>query len=509
MTEPETSDRSRRLRSPLASAAPETVQAATTAAPRMSFAQNVRRIAPLAWPVFVGQLAVLAFATVDTVLIAHYGALDLAALAVGAAAYTSVFVGLMGVVLAVGPIAGQLFGARRLHEAGAQLHEAIWLALALSVLGCALLLMPQPFLALSRAEPEVAARVRDYLAVLALALPAALLFTAFRGFSIAVSRPLAVMALQLGGLALKVPLSVLLIHGFALPLGGGRVPALGLAGCGVATAIAMWMQCAAAFALLRRDAFYAPFGLHRSGLLRPRAAAQRALLALGVPMGLSIAVEITAFTFMSLFVARLGALQVAGHQLAINLVSMMFMMPMAIGMACATLVAQRLGASDGRDARRLGWHGMQLGVAIAAAMGAAAYLAREPLLAIYTRDRAVIAVALPLLAWVMLFHVGDAAQVIAANVLRAYHLATLPMLIYVAALWGVGIGGGYLLAFDATGYTPDALRGTPGYWAAFTLGISIAAALLCVLLAWVLVVRRREERAARSGVQAGGDAVPG
>ena len=173
------------------------------------------------------------------------------------------------------------------------------------------------------------------------------------------------------------------------------------------------------------------------------------------------------------------------------------------------LVKQNIVGDDGRDARRLGWHGMQLGVAIAAAMGAAAYLAREPLLAIYTRDRAVIAVALPLLAWVMLFHVGDAAQVIAANVLRAYHLATLPMLIYVAALWGVGIGGGYLLAFDATGYTPDALRGTPGYWAAFTLGISIAAALLCVLLAWVLVVRRREERAARSGVQAGGDAVPG
>ena len=488
---------------------PESAALAAQRLPRMSFAQNVRRIAPLAWPVFVGQLAVLAFATVDTLLIARHGALDLAALAVGAAAYTSVFVGLMGVVVAVGPIAGQLFGAQRLHEAGTQLHDAIWLALAMSVLGCALLLMPQPFLALSRAEPDVAARVRGYLAALALALPAALLFTAFRGFSVAVSRPLAVMALQLGGLALKVPLSVVLIHGLALPLGDARVPALGLTGCGVATAIAMWIQCAAAFALLRRDAFYARFGLHRGGLRPPRAAAQRALLALGVPMGLSIAVEITAFTFMSLFVSRLGALAVAGHQLALNLVSMMFMMPLAIGMACGTLVAQRLGAGDGRDARRLGWHGMQLGLAIALLMGAAAYVGREPLLGVYTRDRAVIAAALPLLAWVTLFHVGDAAQAIAAFVLRAYHLATLPMLIYVAALWGIGMGGGYALAFDTAGIAPHALRGAPGYWAAFTLGIAVAAVALCSLLAWVFGVRRREERVAPTGAASIRHAAPG
>ncbi len=463
----------------------------------MSFVRDVRRIAPLAWPVFIGQVAVLAFATVDTVLVARYSALDLAALAVGAAAYVSIFVGLMGVVLAVGPIAGQLFGAGRAAEAGAQLHQAIWLALGLSVLGCALLLWPQPFLALSRAEPAVAGKVHAYLAALAFALPAALLFTAFRGFTVAVSRPLAVMALQLGGLALKVPLTFMLIHGFTLPapFGDWRAPALGVSGCGVATAIAMWAQCVAAIVLLRRDAFYAPFGLHRAGLIRPHAAAQRALLRLGVPMGLSIGVEITAFTFMSLFISRLGALAVAGHQLAINLVSMMFMMPLAIGMASGTLAAQRLGANDGRDARRLGWHGMQLGLAIAALMGGAAYLAREQLLGIYTHDRAIIAAALPLLAWVMLFHIGDAAQTIAAFILRAYHMATLPMLIYVASRWGVGMGGGYLLAFDATGLTPRALLGAPGYWAAFTLGIALAAISLCGLLAWVFGVRRREERA--------------
>jgi MATE family multidrug resistance protein len=127
------------------------------------FTGSVRRIVPLAWPVFVGQLAVLGFSTVDTVLVARHSATDLAALAVGAASYVTIFVGLMGVVLAVRPIVGQLFGAQRLHEAGHQAHQAAWIALALAVFGCLLLLFPQPFLWMSRAGPEVADKVRGYL----------------------------------------------------------------------------------------------------------------------------------------------------------------------------------------------------------------------------------------------------------------------------------------------------------------------------------------------------------
>jgi MATE family multidrug resistance protein len=315
--------------------------------PRRSFGDDARRIAPLAWPVFVGQVAVLGFATIDTVFVARYSALDLAALAVGSAAYISVFIGLMGVVLAVGPIAGQLFGAGRLDAAGQQFDQALWLALAMSVLGCALLVFPQPFLAIARAGPEVAGKVHAYLAGLAFALPPALLFTVFRGFNTAVSRPKVVMALQLGGLALKVPLSALLVYGLALstPIGELRLPSLGVAGCGIATAIVMWCQWLAARALLRRDPFYVPFGLHRPGLVPLQAAAQRALLRLGVPMGLAIALEVTGFTFMALFISRLGATPVAGHQIAVNLVSLMFMMPLALGNAVCTLVAQRLGAT--------------------------------------------------------------------------------------------------------------------------------------------------------------------
>jgi len=205
---------------------------------------SLKRIAPLAWPVLVGQLAVLAFSTVDTLMVARYSAVDLAALAVGGAVFMTVFIGLMGVVLAVSPIVGQLFGAGKMKEVGDTLHQAVWMALGLSMLGELVLLWPEPFLAMAKTAPEVETRVRAYLHALVYSLPASLAFTALRGFNTAVSRPKLVMLLQVAGLLLKIPLNNLMIRGFDLPwpFGPVHVPALGAAGCAVATSIVMWAQ---------------------------------------------------------------------------------------------------------------------------------------------------------------------------------------------------------------------------------------------------------------------------
>jgi MATE family multidrug resistance protein len=458
--------------------------------PSTSFAANARRVADLAWPVFAGQLAVLGFSTVDTLLVARYNALDLAALAVGAAVYATVFVGFMGVVLAVGPIAGQLYGAGKLEESGRQWHQAMWLALGIAFFGCALLVFPDPFLWLAQSEAAVAHKVRAYLSALAFALPASLLFTAYRGFNIAVSRPRAVMALQIAALALKVPLSWLLIHGFAL--GPWRMPELGVTGCGIATAIVMWSQLGAALVVVRRDPYYARFGLHRAGAAPPDAAALKALLRLGVPMGASVLIEVTGFTFMAFFIARLGATPVAGHQIAANLVALMFMLPLALGNATGTLVAQRIGAADLRDACRLAWHGLAIALAAGALLGGAVFAARGAIVRGYTHDALVVTAALPLVAWAGLFHVGDAVQALAAAVLRAWHVATLPVAIYALALWGIGLGGGYWLAFDPMRLAPAPLRGAAGFWAAATAGLAVAALGLAALLWSLQRLRLRE-----------------
>ena len=123
--------------------------------------ESALRLFPLAWPVFIGQIAVLAFSTVDTVMTARASALDLAALAIGGSIYVSVFVGLMGMIFAVGPIAGQLFGAGKFRESGHEAEQAVWLALGLTVIGCTVLLWPDPFLALATGHLCLPARQRD------------------------------------------------------------------------------------------------------------------------------------------------------------------------------------------------------------------------------------------------------------------------------------------------------------------------------------------------------------
>ena len=444
-----------------------------------SFNHSVRRIVPLAWPVVVGQVAVLAFSTVDTVLVARHSTADLAALAVGAAIYITVFIGLMGVVMAVSPIVGLLHGAQRYGEVGLQLHQSIWLALGLAVIGSSLLAFPGPFLALARVDAEVADKIRGYLLMLAFALPASLLFTVFRGFNTAVARPKAVMAIQLSGLGLKLPLSMLLVSGS--PSWG--IPALGVTGCGIATLVAMWSQTLAGMLLLRRDPFYQRFELDGMRRLRPpHGPSLRALLRLGLPMGASVLVEVTAFSFMGLFIARLGSTPVAGHQIALNLVSLLFMVPLGLANACSTLVAQSLGADRPADARRLAWHGWHLTLGVAIVLGGLLYLARESVVGLYTRNEAVAAATLPLLAWVALFHAADAVQTLAAFVLRAWHIASVPLVIYAVALWGVGLGGGFVLAFDVFGNSPAGLQGALGFWTAATAGLVLAAGGLSALL---------------------------
>jgi len=449
---------------------------------------DARSIAVLAWPVLVGQLAVLGFSTVDTVLVGRHSAADLAAFAVGAATYVTVFIGLMGVVLAVGPIVGQLYGAQRLGEAGQQLHQSVWLALGLSLVGSLLLAFPAPFLALSQATPEMADKIRGYLLALAFALPASLLFTVYRGFNIAVSRPKAVMALQLGGLALKVPLSWALVAG--VPALG--VPALGVTGCGWSTLIAMWAQVAVAWWVLRRDPFYDRFALRGHGLAAPQRAALLALLRLGVPMGLTILIEVTGFAFMAIFIARLGATPVAGHQIAANLVSLIFMLPLSLSNATSTLVAQSIGAGRLRDAGRLGWHGLQLTMAVASLTAVSVYALREAIVGLYTRDAAVAAAAASLLAFVIWFHLGDALQTLAQFVLRAWRITVVSLVVFALSMWGVGLGGGYALAFDPFGIAPAGLRSASGFWAASTAGLIGAGVALTGFLLWMQRQRTRE-----------------
>lgn len=425
-----------------------------------------RELLHLAWPILIAQAAVMANSVIDTLMAGRLSSVDLAAVGIGASIYATVFVTAMGVLLALTPVVAHRYGAGRYEEIGADVRQCAWLALLLSLLAFAVLKHPDPLLAFSRLTPEVELKVRAYLDGVAWAVPGVLFFRVFFGFTAGIGRTRPIMIFNLLGLALKVPLNWLLMYGHF------GMPALGGAGCGWSTAVIMWTVATLAWLWCRRDADYAPYGVFARFDL-PRPAALRELLALGLPMGATFMVDVTAFTFMALFIARLGPEISAAHQIAANVAVFVFMLPLALGSATGVLVGQALGAGNSRRARHAGLLGLALGGGIAAIISAAIGFGAAPLARVYTTDARVAAAAATLLAIVAVYHVADAMQAVMAQVLRGYKRSMAPMLIYAVALWGVGLGGGYLLGLtDAFGVA----RGAAGFWIAGTASLALAGA---------------------------------
>jgi MATE family multidrug resistance protein len=432
----------------------------------MGGASIVRGIVGQARPILIGQFAGMAFAVVDTVLTGHASSVDLATMGLGLSVYSTVFVGLMGATSALNPIVAQHFGAGRLAAIGATYVQGLWMALFLSALGMFPLLFGSLWLPWLHAPPEVEAQVARYLRVLALALPGALMFRAIYAVNTAVSRPHVVMALQLAGLALKVGLSYLLI------LGGLGLPRMGAVGGAVASVVVFWALFLMGFGYMQRSPFYRRFVIHRAW---PHGPVLREILRLGIPMSLSYALEATSFTAITLLAARLGTTVMGGHQVVANLAALCFMLPLSLSVATATLTAQAIGAGDPRRARETALVGMRIGALVAGATVLTVWTLRGGIVGLYSRDPAVAAVALTLIPYLAAFHFFDALQTVASFVLRAYKLAIAPTLIHAVALWGVGVGGGYLVAFNGLGGTP---RGIAGMWLMQSIALALAALLL-------------------------------
>jgi len=430
----------------------------------------IRRLFHLAWPVLIAQVAVMANAVIDTLMAGHISAEDLAGVGIGAAIYVTVFVTLMGVLLALTPTVAHLHGAGRYREIGEEVRQSLWLALALGLLAVVLLKNPEPLLAFSQLTPAVEAKVRLYLDAIAWSLPATLAFRVFYGFMAGIGRPRAVMAINLVGLCFKVPLNLIFIHGhFGVPTMGGP-------GCAAATAVISWFTVSIAWGWCARRMDCEGYGVF-ARFSWPNAARIRSLLRLGLPIGATQFVDVTAFTFMALFIARLGPAASAAHQVASNLAVLTFMLPLALGNATAVLCGQSLGANDPARARHAGQIGLLFGMGLASLVSATLWLAAPAIAALYTPDPAVQRAAVPLIVLVAAYHWVDALQAVAVNILRGYKITLLPMAIYAVSLWGIGLAGGYALGL-ADWLGPA--RGAAGFWLAATASLAVAGAAVGV-----------------------------
>ena len=418
----------------------------------------------LALPLVFGHVSTGLIGFIDSVLAGRHSANTLAGVAVGAALWSVVAVTLVGVLLAVPPSVSQLDGAGRRFEVPALFRQALWLALALSVPLIAFLLLAMPALPMMGIAPEVQPAARDFLSSVVWGVPGIALYLTMRYTTEGLHFTLPTMLLGLAGLLVLAPL------GSAMMFGWWGFPELGAAGLGYATSVMLWSQAFAFAWYLAKSRRFRDLRLFGK-FEPPNLPSLRALLKLGLPIGVTVSLEAGLFIATALLIGRMGETQVAAHQIAINVATITFMAALALAEATTVRVGHAAGAGDGAGLRRAALAGYMLVLGFQSISASLIALNNHAIVSIYTTDVAVQALAATLLLYAAAFQISDGVQVVSGASLRGIKDTRVPMLLAAFAYWGVGMPVGATLGLGL-GY------GAPGMWVGLVAGLSFAALLL-------------------------------
>jgi MATE family multidrug resistance protein len=426
--------------------------------------KDVRGVVALAVPVVAVQVGMMAMGVVDTIMVGHYSAADLAAVALGNLYFFSAVVFPMGVLMALDPVVSQAVGAGDHPAVGRALQRGGILALVLGVPAALALLPGEPLLRLLRQPVDVVPVAGGYALA---ALPGVFPFLAFIVFR---------QTLQAMGRVAPIVFTIVLanlanlLFNWVLIFGHWGFPALGAVGSGWASSLSRWLMFVGllgfSWPLLR--GYLRPVrteALHLRPLVR--------MVRLGSPIGIQFGLEYGAFGATGLLMGWLGTIAMAGHQVALNLASLTFMVPLGISQATAVLVGQGVGREDPPGARRAAGAGLLLGLVFMTVTAMIFLLSPGLLARIYTGEAAVLALALALIPLAGVFQVFDGLQVVASGVLRGIGDTRTPMLLNLLGFWCIGMPMGLWLGFG----TP---MGPRGLWWGLVLGLAAVSLLLLV-----------------------------
>jgi MATE family multidrug resistance protein len=450
-----------------------------------SFWREARTLIILMLPILLTQLAQASFGLVDTIMAGRVSAADLAAVALGVGFWLPLLLLLGGILQATTPLVAQAFGAHTLDQTSMQripsiARQALWLALVLGLAAAALLQLSPLLFDLLEVPKALQAKAHLFVFAISFGLPAVAFSTVLRCYTEALGRPRPVTLISLCGLALAVPLDYLFIYGFHI--GPLTVPALGGAGCGIATAILQWGILITLLIYLSSAKPYQAIRIF-SHFERPAKAVILRIMHLGFPIGIAIFFEVTLFSFAALVLSPFGEVVIAAHQVALSATSVLFMIPLSLATAVTIRMGQFYGQQDPRAMRRLRRVGHTLGTTLALTSMLFIALFRHDIAALYSRDAAVQALAATLLLYAMGYQLMDSWQVTTAGCLRGLQDTHVPMWITLFAYWVVGFPVGIILS-RVMGY------GAQGFWFGLLVGLGVAALLL------VLRLRIRERRVA-------------
>ncbi len=429
----------------------------------------------LALPLVLGQLSTIGMNLIDTVLAGHLDAHTLGAVALGSNVWVLALIIIIGMMMALQPSIAQLHGAGREQEIGPLFRQGLWLAVPMGVvLGLATAFVAPLLFNGIGVDASLVADASAFLRAIAWGAPALAVFFVLRGLSEGMGLTRPTMYFSLLGLTLLGPI------GYVLMYGALGVPRMGAMGCGFATAIVLWVQCLAFALYLARRKRYRNLNL-LARFDRPDLRTIGELAHIGGPIAITLLMEAGLFVAVALAIGKLGTDIIASHQIAINIASVAFMVPLGIAMATTVRVGHARGRDDAHGVRQAGAVGLMLTLGMQVISATVLFTIPQRIASMYTSDAAVVALAAQLLTLAAIFQLSDGVQAASNGALRGLKDTRVPMLITGFAYWGVGMPVGWWLAF------PSGL-GARGMWMGLIAGLSVAAVLLTMRF-WGIVNR--------------------
>ena len=430
---------------------------------------EARQLLALAIPVIVAQVAQTAMGFVDTVMAGGYSATDMAAVAIGTSIWLPAILFGHGLLLALTPVIAQLNGSGRRDRVAHQVRQGFWLAGGVSVLIMIVLWNAGYIIrAMHNIDPALADKAVGYLRALLWGAPGYLFFQVARNQCEGLAKTKPGMVMGFIGLLVNIPVNYIFIYGHF------GMPELGGVGCGVATAAVYWVMFGSMLTYIKHARSMRDIR-NDTTFSTPDWSMLTRLTQLGLPIALALFFEVTLFAVVALLVSPLGIIDVAGHQIALNFSSLMFVLPMSLAAAVTIRVGFRLGQGSTLDAQTAARTGLGVGVCMAVCTALFTVLLREQIALLYNDNPEVVTLASHLMLLAAIYQISDSIQVIGSGVLRGYKDTRSIFFITFIAYWVLGLPCGYILAL--TDLVVDRM-GPAGFWMGFIIGLTSAAIMM-------------------------------
>lgn len=437
---------------------------------------EARQLLALAIPVILAQIAQTSMGFVDTVMAGGYSATDMAAVAIGTSIWLPAILFGHGLLMALTPTVAQLNGSGRRERIAHQIRQGFWLAGIVSALIMIVLWNAGHIIhAMKDIDPQLADKAVGYLRALLWGVPGYLFFQVARNQCEGLAKTKPGMVMGFIGLLVNIPVNYIFIYGHF------GMPELGGVGCGVATAAVYWVMFFFMISYVRKARSMRDLKLPK-GFIKPDWKVMYRLTQLGLPIALALFFEVTLFAVVALLVAPLGIVDVAGHQIALNFSSLMFVLPMSLSAAVTIRVGFRLGQGSTLDAQTAAWTGIGVGMCMATLTALFTIVMREHIALLYNSNPEVVALAAHLMLLAAVYQLSDSVQVIGSGVLRGYKDTRSIFFITFIAYWVLGLPSGYILAL--TDWVVDPM-GPAGFWTGFIIGLTSAAIMMMLRMRWL------------------------